>query len=118
VLVDFGDGIGREQAGVRPALVFSNDGFNHHFSLATVLPLTKREGKQRPVFSFEVVLPAHAAGNAVESIVMPHQISTVSRDRILRRIGKLTAPNLRTDIENRVLNHLGVDFEEDEEDDA
>lgn len=113
VLVDFGDGIGKEQAGVRPALVLSNDGFNSRFSLATVLPLTKREGKRRPVFSFEVLLPARAAGNEVESIVMPHQVRTVSRDRMLRRIGTLTAPKLRIDIENRVLDHLGVGFEDD-----
>ena len=114
MLVDFGDGIGQEQAGVRPALVLSNGGFNRHFPLATVLPLTKREGKRRPVFSFEVVLPAGAAGNELESILMPHQIRTVSRKRILRRIGSLTAPELRIDIENRVLNHLGIGFEEDD----
>lgn len=114
VLVDFGDGAGREQAGVRPALVLSNDGFNRHFPLATVLPLTKREGKPRPVFTFEVVLPPHTAGNEVESIVMPHQVRTVSQDRMVRRIGRLTAPELRTDIENRVLDHLGVGFEEDD----
>ena len=114
VLVDFGDSTGNEQAGVRPALVLSNDGFNRHLPLATVLPLTKREGKRRPVFSFELLLPAGAAGNEVESIVMPHQIRTVSHDRMLRRIGRLIAPNLRIDIENRVLDHLGIGFEEDD----
>ncbi len=115
MLVDFGEGIGKEQAGVRPALVLSNDGFNRHFPLATVVPLTKREGKRRPVFSFEVVLPAQVAGNEMESIVMPHQLRTVSLDRLVRRIGRLTAPNLRIAIENRVLNHLGVGFEEDDD---
>jgi mRNA interferase MazF len=114
LLIDFGDGLGKEQAGVRPALVISNDGFNRHFPLATVLPLTKREGKRRRVFSFEVVLPARVAGNEVESIVMPHQVRTGSRDRLLRRIGTLTAPKLRIDIENRLLDHLGVGFEDDD----
>jgi mRNA interferase MazF len=113
-LVDLGPGSGREQAGVRPALVVSNDGFNRHFALTTILPLTKREGKRRPVFSFEVVLPARAAGNEVESIVMPHQVRSVSRDRMLRRLGRLTAPNLRTEIEGRLLDHLGVGFEDDD----
>jgi mRNA-degrading endonuclease toxin of MazEF toxin-antitoxin module len=116
MLVDFGRGIGQEQTGVRPALVLSNDGFNRHFSLATVAPLTKREGKRRPVFSFEVVLPARAAGNDVESILMPHQIRSVSLRRVLGPIGRLTSPNLRFAIEKRILNHLGVGFEEDEDD--
>lgn len=113
MLIDFGEGIGKEQGGVQPASVLSNDGFNRHFPLATVVPLTRREGKRRAVFSFEVVLPARAAGNTVESIVMPHQLRIVSRERMLRRIGKLTAPALRIAIENRVLNHLGVDFDDD-----
>jgi mRNA interferase MazF len=114
VLVDFGDGTGKEQAGVRPALVLSNDGFNGHFPLATVLPLTKRAGKRRPVFSFELVLPARIAGNEAESIVMPHQVRTVSRDRLKHRLGRLMAPNLRADIESRLLDHLGVGFADDD----
>jgi len=118
LLIDFGDGVGKEQAGVRPALVVSNDGFNRHFPLATVLPLTKSEGKRRRVFSFEVVLPAYAAGNEVESIVMPHQLRTVSRDRLRRRLGRLMAPKLRADIENRLLDHLGMQFEQIEDDDV
>jgi mRNA interferase MazF len=113
-LTDFGGGAGKEQAGVRPALVVSNDGFNRYFPLATVLPLTKREGKRRRVFSFEVVLPARVAGNEVESIVMPHQVRTVSQDRLLRRLGTLSAPHLRAEIENRLLDHLGVGFEDDD----
>jgi mRNA interferase MazF len=100
---------------VRPALIVSNDGFNRYFPLATVLPLTKREGKRRPIFSFEVVLPARVAGNEVESIVMPHQVRTVSQDRLLRRLGTLSAPDLRAEIENRLLDHLGVGFDQDDD---
>jgi len=108
VLVDFGTGIEREQSGTRPALVISNDGFNRHFPLATVLPLTKREGKQRRVYSFEIVLPAGSAGNRVEGIVMPHQIRTVSRECLLERVGRLSAPDLRAEIEARISDHLGL----------
>lgn len=114
MLVDFGAGAGHEQAGVRPALVLSNDGFNRHFPLATVLPLTKFEGKRRSVYSFEIVLPAGVAGNPVASIVMPHQARTVSRERILSRMGRLQEPHLQADIEDRLLDHLGVGFETDD----
>jgi mRNA interferase MazF len=114
MLVDFGSGVGGERAGVRPALVRSNDAFNRHFALATVLPLTKREGKRRSTYSFEVVLPAGAAGNAVESIAMPHQVSTVARERLLRRIGRLSGAGLQAEIEDRLLDHLGYGYEPDD----
>jgi mRNA-degrading endonuclease toxin of MazEF toxin-antitoxin module len=108
VLVDFGSGAEREQNGTRPALVISNDGFNRHFPLATVLPLTKREGKQRRVYSFEVVLPAGSAGNRDESVVMPHQVRTVSRARVIRHLGRLTDSALRASMERRLADHLAL----------
>lgn len=61
--------VGSEQGGeARPVLVVSNDGFNQHFPVVTVLPLTKREGKARRVYPYEVELPAQAAGNPLASI--------------------------------------------------
>jgi mRNA interferase MazF len=111
MLVDLGSGVGSEQSGVRPALVISNDDFNRRFSLATVVPLTKREGKQRAVYPFEVVVPAGTAGNSAESIAMPHQVTTVACQRVLRRIGHLGAPHLQAEIEDRLLDHLGFGFE-------
>lgn len=109
VLVDLGASVGSEQRGARPALVVSNDAFNRHFPLATVLPLTKRAGKRRRVYAFEVVLPAGAAANDVESIVKPHHLRTISGARILRRIGRLTDSELRADIETRILDHLAIE---------
>jgi mRNA interferase MazF len=103
-----------EQGGVRPALVVSNDGFNRHFPLLTVLPLTRSSGKRRPVYAFEVLLPAGAAGNPEESIVMPQQVRTVSRARASARLGSLVDPALRDAVEERLLDHLGVGFAEDD----
>lgn len=104
--------VGSEQGGERrPALVLSNDGFNAHFDVVTIVPLTKREGKRRRVYEFEVLLPAEVVGTGPESIVMPHQIRTISRLRLLERIGVLPEGTLRLEIENRVLEHLGIAFE-------
>jgi len=105
--------IGREQGGKRPVLVISNDGFNRHVPLVTVLPLTSLEGKRRRVYGFEVVLPANAAGNPLESIVMPQQIRTLSRSRINRVLGSLRSPHLRAEVEDRLLEHLGIGFEDE-----
>lgn len=91
--------------------MLSNDGFNVRFDVVTVIPVTKREGKRRRVYEFEVLLPAEVVGTGFESIVMPQQIRTISKLRLIERIGALTDPDLRFDIENRVLEHLGIAFQ-------
>lgn len=113
--VDLDPVVGSEQGGDRrPALVLSNDGFNSLFSVVTVVPLTKRKGKARGVYPFEVPIPANAAGNELESIAMPHQVRTISKLRLLERLGTLTDPDLQEQIENRLMEHLGIQFEAEE----
>ena len=106
---DLNPSVGSEQGGeTRPVLVVSNDGFNAHFSIVTILPLTKREGKARKVYSFEVELVAHIAGNPLDSIVMPQQIRTIDKVRLLECLGTLRDEELRRTIEDRMLQHLGI----------
>lgn len=106
---DLDPSVGREQGGEsRPVLIVSNDGFNKAFDVVTVLPLTKTDGKKRRVYPFEVVMPAHLAGNPLESIIMPQQIRTISTRRLLSRIGQLEGVALRREIEDRILDHLGI----------
>jgi mRNA-degrading endonuclease toxin of MazEF toxin-antitoxin module len=113
--VDLEPRIGREQGGDRrPAIVLSNDGFNAHFDIVTVVPLTKREGKRRRIYEFEVRLPPEVVGTGFESIVMPHQVRTISKLRLLERIGILTDEDRQLDIENRLLEHFGIAFEAEE----
>ncbi len=109
---DLDPSVGREQGGEsRPVLIVSNDGFNKVFDVVTVLPLTKTDGKKRRVYPFEVVMPAHLAGNPLESIIMPQQIRTISKHRLLSRIGQLEGVALRREIEDRILDHLGISLD-------
>ncbi len=109
---DLDPSVGREQGGEsRPVLIVSNDGFNKVFDVVTVLPLTKTDGKKRRVYPFEVVMPAHLAGNPLESIIMPQQIRTISKHRLLSRIGQLEGMALRREIEDRILDHLGISLD-------
>lgn len=113
---DLNPAVGREQGGdSRPVLIVSNDGFNREFDVITVLPITKLEGKKRKVFPFEVLLPAGVAGNQLDSIIMPQQIRTISRARLLKRIGRLENLDLRTEVEDRVLDHLGISLDQEAE---
>jgi mRNA interferase MazF len=109
--VDLEPTLGSEQGGDRPALIVSNDGFNAHFPVVTVVPLTGARRKRRRTYPFEVRLPCGAAGNAEDSIVMPQQVRTISKMRLGERIGILSDRGLRTQIENRLLEHLGIAFE-------
>jgi mRNA interferase MazF len=113
--VDLESHVGREQGGEhRPGIVVSNGGFNAHFDVVTILPVTKREAQQRRAYPFEVLLPAEVVGTAFGSIVMPQQIRTISKLRLVERIGVLADADLRAQIENRLLEHLGIEFEAEE----
>lgn len=104
--------VGSEQGGARrPVIVVSNDGFNASFPVVTVVPLTKREGKKRRVYPFEVVIPAKRAGNPVESIVMPYQIRTIDKARLLEPLGRVSDTAVRRAIEDRIIEHLGIAFD-------
>lgn len=109
--VDLDPSVGSEQGGRHPVLVVSNDGFKAAFDVITILSLTKLAGKRRRVYPFEVTLPPHVLRTGASSIVMPQQIRTVSRKRLLEHIGTLSDQAVREEIENRLLEHLDIQFE-------
>ncbi|HEX6746544.1 MAG TPA: type II toxin-antitoxin system PemK/MazF family toxin [Longimicrobium sp.] len=109
---DLDPAVESEQGGNRrPVLVVSNDGFNSAFDVVTIVSLTKLEGKRRRVYPFEVLLPPEIVGTGFGSIVMPQQIRTISRLRLMERIGVLEDEAKREEIENRLLEHLDIEFE-------
>jgi mRNA interferase MazF len=83
-----------------------------HFPVVTTIPLTKLEGKQRRLYPFEVLLPVGVIGNLYTSIALPHQIRTLSKKRLLERIGALTDLDTRTEVEERLMDHLGIAFDD------
>lgn len=108
--------VGSEQGGEeRPVIVISNDGFNKTFEIVTVVSLTKLEGKQRKVYPFEVLLPKGTVTPDWASIVMVQQVRSISKKRLLRSIGVLAEQEYREAIENRLLEHLDISFEAEEE---
>ena len=79
--------------------------------VVTVVPLTKREGQKRRTYLFEVVIPAKLAGNPVENIVMPYQIRTIDKTRLLERLDRVVVA-VRRAIEDRIIEHLGIAFDD------
>jgi mRNA interferase MazF len=103
--VDLNPTIGSEQGGRRPALVISNEPFNRAMPTLTVLPLTST---QRRLYPAEVALPERAAGQPRESIVLAHQIRTISKQRVARLVGYLTDPSLRRKVQQALRDHLDL----------
>jgi mRNA interferase MazF len=97
---------GSEQRGQRPVLVVSNEEFNQTIPNVTVLPLTST---QRRLYPSEVLLPRGAAGQPLDSIVMAHQIRTISRQRLRSSMGYLEDASLRQAIRDAIKEHLDLE---------
>ena len=100
-------GIGCEQKGLRPVLVVSRNAINSSLSIVTILPFSSIKNQDK-IYPTEVFLPANATGLDKDSVVMIHQIRTLSQSRLLRKSGSLEDPEYRLSI----LTSLGEYFEE------
>ena len=97
---------GTEQKGTRPVLIVSNEEFNQAMLNVTVLPLTST---QRRVYPSEVFLPAGAAGQPRDSIIMAHQVRTISKQRLKNAIGRLDDENLRRQVRDALREHFDLE---------
>ena len=97
---------GAEQKGTRPVLIVSNEEYNIAMPNVTVLPLTTT---QRRLYPSEVLLPERKAGQPLNSIVMAHQIRTISKQRLGRLFGHLDDVAIRLEINAAIKEHLDLD---------
>ena len=99
---------GSEQSGVRPVLVVSREVINQRLPIVAVLPMTTAKPGRR-VYSTEVLLPAGAAGQPEDSIVMAHQVRTLSVRRLGQPYCELADEDLRAAV--RAALRLYLDLE-------
>jgi mRNA interferase MazF len=107
---DLNPGIGSEQAGSRPVLVVSREAINRSLPIVAVLPLTTRRPGRR-IYATEVLLPAGAAGQPDDSIIMAHQVRTISTRRLKKAYGELADLDLRSAVRRAM--RLYLDLESD-----
>ncbi len=103
--VDLNPSVGSEQGGRRPVLIVSNEAFNQAMPVLTVLPLTSTP---RRLYPAEITLPKRVAGQTLDSIVMAHQIRTISKHRISRLVGHLADQSLRQQVQQALRDHLDL----------
>lgn len=86
---------GSEQRGTRPVLVVSHDAFNvtAGWRSVVVVPLSTSaaQAKRGPT---AVPVPANVAGLAKEGVALCHQVTTLDRGKLLRRLGSLPDEHL------------------------
>lgn len=85
---------GSEQGGKRPVLVVSRESINRSIPVVGVCPVTSLKPGRR-IYATEVLLPQGSGGLTSDSLVMAHQIRTVSKERLGTRLGTLNDAHLK-----------------------
>ncbi|MCO5171810.1 MAG: type II toxin-antitoxin system PemK/MazF family toxin [Planctomycetes bacterium] len=100
---------GSEQQGRRPVVVVSNDGFNATpgWRSVIVVPVSTSAAQARRGPT-AVPLPAGAGGLATDSVALCHQVTTLDRAKLRRRLGRL-ADDLLAQVDDGLRAALDLD---------
>ena len=113
VILDLDPAMVHEQAGVRRALVVSNESF-HKSGLMTICPITT--AWTTPKYDGDVAIPQGHAGQTQDGIILCHQIRTVSLLRIKTDevlgdgIRYVTDQTIKSQVRDALHRHVGLDI--------
>jgi Growth inhibitor len=102
--------IGSEQKGTRPVLVISDDDYSISMPLLTILPITSLK-PGRKVYPNEVLIKKHDSmktGLTKDSLILAHQIRTISKNRLLDHIGSIEDIEIQEIINDALRIHLNL----------
>ncbi|ERM91494.1 transcriptional modulator of MazE/toxin MazF [Caldanaerobacter subterraneus subsp. yonseiensis KB-1] len=103
-LVNLNPTRGHEQSGIRPAVIISVDEFNFcPAELVVVVPVTSKN-KNIPL---HVEIQSSESGLAKISFAKPEDIRSISKERLIKRIGQLSKKELQ-DLEEKIKILLGL----------
>ncbi|MBN8734069.1 MAG: type II toxin-antitoxin system PemK/MazF family toxin [Acidobacteria bacterium] len=100
---------GSEQTGRRPVIIISHDAFNQTpgWMSIIVVPVSTSPAQARRGPTV-VPLPAGSCGLPKPSLALCHQVTTLDRAKLTKRIGALPPP-LFTDLENGLRAAMDLD---------
>jgi len=98
---------GSEQKGLRPVLIISNDAINHSLPISTILPFSSVNSEDK-IYPSEVLLPTDCTGLQKNSVVMIHQILTISHSRLVKKIGDLNNESFQNDIKQAIREYFDL----------
>lgn len=105
ILVDFGEQLGSEQCGKRPALVIQNDIGNKFSPTVIICGITSANKKKLPthvdVYPDETGLEKH-------SVILAEQVRTISKNRIVKKCGSVNSEILIAKIQKSLAISFGL----------
>jgi len=87
-LVSFDPTLGAEIRKTRPALILQNDVANRFSPITIVAAITSQV--EPDLYPTEVLLKAAEGGLKVDSVALLNQIRSIDRQRLIRRLGRLS----------------------------
>ena len=91
-LVSFDPTVGSEIQRTRPALVLQNDIANRHSPITIVAAITSQF--EEPLYPTEILITPPEGGLTTLSVALLNQIRSIDRQRLVRRLGRVTAGTL------------------------
>jgi mRNA interferase MazF len=113
VLVDLDPVRGHEQAGMRRALVVSNEPF-HRSNLAQVCPISA--ARWEPRYPSEIVISRGHAGQTKDALILCQHVRTIGLERVAatvlrgRTIQYVTDPAIRGRVRDALAHQFGLDI--------
>ncbi len=104
-LVSFDPTLGAEIKKTRPALVLQNDIANRVSPITVVAAITSQFDKL--LYPTEILIRAREGGLTADSVVLLNQIRSIDKQRLVRRLGKLTTETMDR-IDQALLVSLGL----------
>jgi mRNA interferase MazF len=92
---------GSEQAGLRPVVILSGNLLNQHLKVVVVVPLTTKIKKYK---GNPVLIPTKLNGLKAESEMLIFHIRSVSKDRMVNKVGSIESAELERSI--KTLNEI------------
>lgn len=106
-LVNLDPTIGSEQGKTRLVLVISDDDINTILPVINILPLTSLKPGRR-IYPNEVLLKKEQSGLDKDSLVLCHQIRTIDKKRLIKKLGDVKNDGIRTEIIDALSFQLGL----------
>jgi mRNA interferase MazF len=102
--------IGSEQKGIRPVLIISDDDYSNVMPMVTAIPFTSLKAG-RNIYPNEVLITRQdnqKTGLPYDSILLVHQIRTISKKRLLTILGSIENMAAQEKINEALRIHLNL----------